>query len=101
MQRKEVADGVFMADIIDYIGLSSTLYFPLWRTLPNSNPIFATCFKSESTARSAPAIQPTLSTAKVGWISLLFAVLAAGCQNSEMPRAERELPSRVLGRSLQ
>lgn len=36
----------------------------------------------------------------VGWINLLFAVLAAGCQNSEMPRAERELSSRVLGRSL-
>jgi hypothetical protein len=35
---------------------------------------------------------------KLSWISLIFAVFAAGCQNSEIPRKERELASRVLGK---
>lgn len=35
---------------------------------------------------------------KISFIGLLFAVLAAGCQNSDMPGKERELTSQVYGK---
>lgn len=34
---------------------------------------------------------------KISFIGLLFAVLAAGCTNSDMPGKERELTSQVYG----
>ena len=36
----------------------------------------------------------------VAYLGLLFAVLASGCQSSDLPSKERELTSQVYGRSL-